>query len=77
MKLFLRMGTEAELDWLPLAAAMCRNTLMQITPTGETAYGIAEWKGDHYVLKYSRDKTDQTGEKTIPRSMYSNPVNPV
>ena len=42
MRLFLKLGTPEQLDWLPLAATICRNTLMRITFAGTTGYGMAE-----------------------------------
>ena len=79
MKLFLNLDyvTKEQMDWAPLAASLCRNTLMRITFAGKTAYAICEWRNDHFIITYSRDKCDQTGERTIPRSLYSNPENPL
>lgn len=79
MKLFLDFNyvTKDQMDWVLLAASLCRNTLMRLSFAGTTGYGIFEWKGDHCTVKYPRDKADHSGERTIPRSLYSNPNNPL
>lgn len=68
--------TVDQMDWIPLAASLCRNTLMRRSFSAITAFDMFRMKSDHKVVLYPRDKGDQSGKKKNPRAIYSNPKNP-
>lgn len=77
MKKFVDISytTLDQMDWVPLAAVLCRNTLMRRTFSAGTAFDMFRMKSDHLLILYPRDKGNP-GKKPIPRSLYSNPTNP-
>ena len=78
MKRFVDPGymNKDQMDWVQLAAVLCRNTLMRRMYSAKTAFDQLRWRGDHMRIIYGNDKGDQMGARQTHRSLYSNPTNP-